>query len=559
MSRFFSVMTVGDFKKEQAIVNKVLQAHNQRINDLMTIQDNTISVVESHSQDIARLGNLTNSNAIRLNSIINAMNNYSRTLANYAKESFIGRTVMAKFVELTVQTFTLSSLQNELLLTYLNHANSFLLGLEKLLSHKLHINFINPEKFLGQIAEIDTNLRNRNSKYRVANIGFELTYYLDNPIISFFRYQNSFYLLVEVPLTSHQYGTYELYSIKSYSIPLTSPQHASNDSQHVWTSQLSIDHHYLAYSSSSETYFMLTQNQYNDACFGHNLLMCDTVNNIKPTSNLNCAIAIFLQAKHAINQVCDPTIELSLIQPTSIIHLHNNNYFVISFKPSTTVVQSCQRKLKSYNLTGISLIEVPCNCQTKIDNVIVTPNFQFCQQVYLPNTSIGLYSFNNEVWHQVVTNTLSNISDSLYPNSPLPGLISLPAEDNRQFHPINIKYSLKDIAHLITKRGNEFVFDSNLPYTSLGNFNALHVSYKKIFITSATTCVIINIIMGLCLLFLCRRHRTLQHLLLASHMAVPADAHSIDVWSLPNTGNYVNSIVLSIISIYVSIHGYKLL
>jgi hypothetical protein len=238
-----------------------------------------------------------------------------------------------------------------------------LIGIHDLLNNQLSPYLVPATSLLKTLQNISQELQQHYPLFHISNT--HPAYYYRAHSVIYNRHNNSLFISIRIPLTSSS-PLFDIYQIITFPIPIN---HTSDHATIIKDLP-----HYLAISSD-HTKFLEFSLSYLQSCVGTRVLHCPMFLPEKLVENPSCAVALFLNDKSLIQNVC-------------IFHFIEHGIFLFGLEISpgnillsnvSTIVMSCPAKpLETKTGCTMCTVILPCHCTMQADTLHIPPRLGKC-------------------------------------------------------------------------------------------------------------------------------------------------------------------------------------
>ena len=217
-------------------------------------------------------------------------------------------------------------------------AEQLLIGVQKLMEHKIPIELIPLHTLKHALEEVSNSLKDQYPLYYIPAISSE--YYYSHMPVSYGRLHDSIYITINIPITVNP-SFYNVYQILTFPVPV------NQSSSH--TTQIQNVSPYIAIQQNENSYLELKEFQFSQ-CLDNKIIHCPfLLPRIQATTYI-CSSALFFKNKEQIKSLCD----FSFIR-------HNIQSVIFEVEPGKLLI------------TGINDIYMSCR-----DKITKSTGCKFC-------------------------------------------------------------------------------------------------------------------------------------------------------------------------------------
>ena len=339
------------FKSNTQLMNSWMTAIDKRVNNAM--------------DGLAQTYNLTTQLAQSLNKEMYVLDNvWSYTARLIAEEAFAS-------------------------INILSSADKILIGVQKLMEHKMPIELIPLDILHQALAEVSTQLKIHYRTYSVPKINSE--YYYSQMPVSFGRVDDSIFITINIPITSTP-SYYNIYQVLSFPIPV------NQSSNH--TTQIKGMSPYIAIATNDNSFIEIKEFQFSH-CLGNRVKHCPFLLPRRQSNRHTCTSAIFFKNKQQIKTMCDFIFIRHNLQ-SDIVEIDSGKLLITDIND---IWMSCDNKITKVPGCKFCLIVLPCYCTIKLDHMSILNRITNCDnngkltKTYPVNLAVLHHFFNDELSH----------------------------------------------------------------------------------------------------------------------------------------------------------------
>ncbi|MES9883069.1 MAG: hypothetical protein ABW185_19570 [Sedimenticola sp.] len=382
----------------------------------------------------------------------------------------------------------------------------FMTGVEGIIQGQISPKLVSPEAWRLTLQQLQYKLRQTDRDYVITHTHLSY-YYSDSISYTYYRYDNSLYIIVRIPIQITNY-IFDLWNVQSFPIPV------QKDSKHV--TKITNLKPYFAMDITRALYLELTVEDVL-MCTGVQIKQCKLLTAI-PVSHSSCLSALFLEKTELVHKLCDihflPYMVLSYV-----IELNEGSIFIVN---ASKIIKSCKNEIVTQNQGCTScVIELQCHCSITTELYFIPPRIDNCNY----NSSSTLHVINLAIIHHLFDfDKISMIqTNSLFANetSMIIPEFKVHSDKFEKYTKLNTKYeiSVKNAIDQMKKDKIISHFSNEIVDASFEFGMPEYMLYISI--------LIIAILAGIGFIYLCVKVKRLTAIITVINAKMHADAESV--------------------------------
>ena len=405
-------------------------------------------------------------------------------------------------------------------------ADQLLVGVQRLMEHKLPIELIPLHTLKQALNEVSSQLKKSYPSYFVSPVNIE--YYYSTMPISYGRVHDSIYISVNIPITSNP-SLFNIYQVLTFPVPV------NQSTSH--TTQIQNMSPYIAIHENQCAYFELREVQFSH-CLGNKMRHCPF---LLPQTHVNthtCTSAVFFKLKEQIKALCDFSYMRHNIQ-SDIFEIAPGKLLITKINKIYT---SCKDEITNSLGCKFCIITLPCHCSLKLDHRSIPSRITNCRNAGKLTVS---YPVNLAVLHHFFDDELSHINPDTLFKTPVEYKIPSFNIYEHNLHKLiasdeKVKLNLKKMSDAAKR--NEKIYQSVSEPILSGQWLPVNNWTSDLGIVTLSSIILSSFTLFVCL-FIAYRFRMLL-VVVATLQAIPqskAFTNKPLIWNQPNPPLNANS------------------
>ena len=243
--------------------------------------------------------------------------------------------------------------------------NELLIGLQDVMYNRLSI-FVIPVHILQDaLTQIEKQLQQTYPAFQI--VQKDIHHYYRTPLVACARHNNSIYVTIKVPISSHS-KVFNVLEVITVPVPVnSSTNHAT---------QLSNTVPYLAIDTTGQNYIELQANEFSK-CTGKHHIHCPFALPQKSLRQLSCLSALYVNDVRNIKMKCD----FKFLQYGISHKIHEVSLGQVLLSNISTITFKCSDGQVVKPGCKYCLLDIPCKCAVEADSYIIPEQIDGCKHI----------------------------------------------------------------------------------------------------------------------------------------------------------------------------------